>query len=227
MTTRKIFFASLVIGTLAIQAATANAQSRARGASLPQNEELRVIPAVAEDTCRLSASEDESGRGYPRTGAPQMKGAWILSFTPNSEDSPPFSSLATFSSDGLVINTAAGVTYDGGVINGQDGLANRQRPAFQPECFYPRDSSSPGIGAWVTQNVEVLITLAHLLYDGWGHRIGVAKVRASLKIYGGAADTFSGRYVTEIFNNDGDPMRTLNGTVMGQRIFVEKLPVND
>ena len=56
MTTRTIFFASLLIGTLAIHAATAQAQSNVRSLTLPQKKELKVAASTLEDTCRISVS---------------------------------------------------------------------------------------------------------------------------------------------------------------------------
>src|SRR5262245_47151327 len=119
MTTRNIYFAILLIGTLAIHAVTAHAQSNARSLTLPQKEELKVAASTVEDTCRSFGSallETESEGKCPKNAAPQPKGAWILTFTPYDGQAPPFFSLATFSSDGVVINTAA-AAVDPGATN--------------------------------------------------------------------------------------------------------------
>src|SRR5574341_1317313 len=193
MTTKKIFFASLLIGMIAIQAATAQAQSNPGGVLLPQNEELKLSPV--EEICRLYLLNSQVVSECSRSKPPQLKGSWMITFTPRSEsEAPPFTSLATFTPDGGVINSAAGITIGGVAINTMVSPANVHNPAitrgdgFAPGYYLP-GSASPGMGEWVTaQTHEFAITYAHLLYDGLGQHAGVAKVRASLKIYREASD---------------------------------------
>jgi len=229
MTTRRIFVVLTLTAIAVIQASTAQAQSNTRGAILTQDKELKVSPL--EDTCSSPLLQPRLTGECPKATAPQLKGSWLITFNPVSGDAPlAFASLATFTSDGGVINTAAGVTIDGVAINTSAKSANVHCPAntrcngCAPGCYLP-GSAGPGMGEWVTaQNHEFAITYVHLLYDGLGQYAGTVKVRAALKIYREASDQIFGRYVNELFNSDGEKIQTISGTVAGQRLFVESLP---
>lgn len=220
--TKRIFCTALLIGMLAILAATGHAQAQPRDVRIPQDETLRVT-AAADATQSLPAGV-AALIGNPKYWTPQLKGAWNLTFTPYSGCVLPFASLATFSSEGVITNTAVGVTLDHGVLNDQNSLVNNQSlTACQPTGLPLPGSASPGIGVWARQQQEFALTFAHLLYDRSGQCIGVAKVRASLRIFKEAAHSLTGDYVTDVFDSGGNIVMVLKGQVAGQRLFVETM----
>jgi hypothetical protein len=213
----------MFVGVLTIQAATASAQSQDRPARLPQSEELRVSPPVRVTNCAPPFPGDGPRSRCPNPVFPQVIGAWNLTFTPTSGNAQPFSSLATFGSDGVFTNTAAGIHEVTLVLNNQIEPSNGPRAACYLTIPPISPSASPGVGVWVGWNNEVIITFAHLLYDGWGQHVGMAKVRASLTSLE-TENTVSGRYVTDLYDNNGQLIIVFKGTVSGQRLFVESMP---
>jgi hypothetical protein len=83
-------------------------------------------------------------------------------------------------------------------------------------------SESPGYGQWRRiDNDQFAATFVGVNFGAPGTGItGTYKVRATLVVSG---DTFSGPFLTEIFNLDGRLLFSVTGSVTGQRIEVEPL----
>src|SRR5262249_13541324 len=112
MTAKRIFAALTLTAIVITQAATAQAQSNTCGAVLPQDEEL-IIRSVEEKCLPVFLQPQLTGE-CPKANAPQLKGAWLITFNPFPRDaSHAFISLATFTSDGGVLNSSAGLSIGG------------------------------------------------------------------------------------------------------------------
>ena len=81
-----------------------------------------------------------------------------------------------------------------------------------------------GYGAWVrTGNREFSGTFVGSVYNSvTGHIIGTYKVK-SLGTLQPDGHTFTGAFKTETFDNNGNLLNTITGTVLGSRIAVEPL----
>src|SRR5262245_5746944 len=98
MNAKRIFTALTLIVMVVIQAATARAQSNTRGAVLPQIEELKI--SIVEETCRPYLSQPQAPSECQKSKASQLKGTWLITFTPRFEDgAAQFTSLAAFTLD--------------------------------------------------------------------------------------------------------------------------------
>jgi len=114
--------------------------------------------------------------------------------TVNPEGIPPFENLSTFTRDGSIVNT--------------------------PETT----SESVGHGTWVkTENHQFASTFKSFLYDEMGQISGKGKVRAAVTL-NKSSDEFSGPFIFEAFDLNGNVVFSVTGTVHATRINVEPLP---
>jgi hypothetical protein len=112
----------------------------------------------------------------------------------NPEGIPPFENLSTFTRAGSILNT--------------------------PET----GSESVGHGTWVkTGNHQFASTFKSFLYDEAGQIAGKGKVRATVTL-NKSADEFSGPFIFEAFDLNGNVVFSAPGTVHAIRINVESLP---
>jgi len=83
--------------------------------------------------------------------------------------------------------------------------------------------SGIGVGAWTsTGERQLTVTDRRFRYDEEGGRIGSLKVRANLTL-DESRDSFTGRSVVEVYDLDGNLIRTAGGPFVGSRIVAEPL----
>jgi hypothetical protein len=124
-----------------------------------------------------------------------LTGTWLVDVTPQGEGAPPpFKALASFHSDGTLVETES------------DTLV----PPF----------ITPGHGVWSkVGSSEFTFLIVFLTFDSQGNFTGTAKARSQLTMTG--PDTYSDRATVEFFDNDGNLLFGGDAIGMGSRVKID------
>jgi hypothetical protein len=125
-----------------------------------------------------------------------LTGAWLVNVNPQGEGAPPpFKALATFHSDGTIVETES------------DTLI----PPF----------ITPGHGVWEkVRNNEFAFKILFLTFDGQGNYTGTAKVRGTVFTNNGP-DEYTSPASVEFFDVDGNFLFGGDASGKGERIKLD------
>lgn len=140
--------------------------------------------------------------------APSLAGSWQLTLTPESSTEQVIHALATFTTDGSVIEADSSEI---GVIS--PSVRSGIRPG------------TPGHGIWQPAPVQgnLYIQFISLIVNPIGTLYG----RKTVTLYGamdGTGNNFTGTYSYTVVDPNGVPLGSGSGTVTGQRIPHPALP---
>ena len=151
-----------------------------------------IITAIIATVAVAQYSAKEHGTQAKK---PDLTGTWIVNVTPQGEGAPPpFKALASFHSDGTMVETES------------DTLI----PPF----------ITPGHGVWskVDRN-EFTFLLIFLTFDNQGNFTGTAKARSNGAFDG--PDAYTDRATVEFFDADGNFLFGGEAIGEGRRITLE------
>lgn len=153
---------------------------RIKGANLMNAKRVLAAMIICAAAVTIAAAQRGDGSFQPQAKKPDLTGAWLVDVTPQGQGAPPpFKALASFHSDGTLVETES------------DTLI----PPF----------ITPGHGVWEkVRNGVFAFKILFLTFDGQGNFTGTAKVHGTIFIDGGSPDQYTSPATVEFFDADGN-----------------------
>jgi hypothetical protein len=155
---------------------------------------LAVIITAAVAT--IAGAQYNANEFGPKAKKADLTGTWMVTVNPQGEGAPPpFKVLATFHSDGTLVETES------------DTLI----PPF----------ITPGHGVWEkVRNNEFAFKILFLTFDGQGNYTGTAKARGTVFTNNGP-DEYTSPARVEFFDSDGNFLFGGDASGKGERIKLD------
>ena len=160
--------------------------------------------------CGLGSLAIQPGEAQTGTTIPSLVGSWEFTLTPNASPTPrpPIPGLATFTSDGSVIETDTSEVVP-----------------VQISAGGPVLRSTPGHGIWRPSPVFGSLSIKFIsLIANPNATLHSKKIVTMMVTLNSTLDQFSGSYSFEFVDPTGHAITTVSGTVAGQLMVHPLLP---